>query len=83
MELSIGSLIISSLCRFVNSQLQKPPPLHSKDLHSSVVAAFHCLEVWLCAAPMLCETESSITTVAETIEFGMSGGKALVGFKYA
>ncbi|KAI6183370.1 Ral GTPase-activating protein subunit beta [Aphelenchoides bicaudatus] len=77
MELSIGSLIISSLCRFVNAQLQKPPPLHSKDLHSSVVAAFHCLEVWLCAAPMLCEMESCIATVAETIEFGMSGGKAL------
>ncbi|KAI6180617.1 Ral GTPase-activating protein subunit beta [Aphelenchoides besseyi] len=77
MELSCGSLTVSSLCRFINSQLQKPPMHHSRDLHSTVVAAFQCLEVWFCAAPMLSEMDSCIGTVAHTIEFGMTGGNGL------
>ncbi|CAD5217462.1 unnamed protein product [Bursaphelenchus xylophilus] len=79
---STGALIVSSLCRFVNSQLQKPPPFHSRDLHSSVVAAFQSLEVWLCAAPILAEMESVINTVAKTIEFGMTGGTDLKPEEY-
>uniref|UniRef100_A0A1I7VLY1 RALGAPB_N domain-containing protein n=1 Tax=Loa loa TaxID=7209 RepID=A0A1I7VLY1_LOALO len=76
-DLSTGFLIVTSLCRFIDIQLMKPPPLHSKDLHSSVVAAYFSLSVWLCAAPLLLETESCLTTVAETIEFGLTGGKDL------
>ncbi|EJW81928.1 hypothetical protein WUBG_07163, partial [Wuchereria bancrofti] len=76
-DLSTGILIITSLCRFIDLQLMKPPPLHSKDLHSSVVAAYFSLSVWLCAAPVLLETESCLTTVAETIELGLTGGKNL------
>nr|CDP92293.1 Bm3056, isoform b [Brugia malayi] len=76
-DLSTGILIITSLCRFIDAQLMKPPPLHSKDLHSSVVAAYFSLSVWLCAAPTLLETESCLTTVAETIELGLTGGKNL------
>ncbi|CAD5213097.1 unnamed protein product [Bursaphelenchus okinawaensis] len=79
---STGTLILSSLCRFVNSQLQKPPPFHSRDLHSSVVAAFQSLEVWLCAAPILAEVESVISTVANTVEFGMTGGTGLSTEQY-
>ncbi|KAM3719083.1 Ral GTPase-activating protein subunit beta [Dirofilaria immitis] len=76
-DMSVGFLIVTSLCRFIDTQLMKPPPLHSKDLHSSVVAAYFSLSVWLCAAPLLLETESCLTTVAETIELGLTGGKNL------
>uniref|UniRef100_F1KRP0 Ral GTPase-activating protein subunit beta n=1 Tax=Ascaris suum TaxID=6253 RepID=F1KRP0_ASCSU len=76
-DLSTGFLIVTSLCRFIDTQLMKPPPLHSRDLHSSVVAAYTSLAVWLCAAPLLVETESCLATVAETIEFGVYGGKNL------
>ncbi|VDM43405.1 unnamed protein product [Toxocara canis] len=76
-DLSTGFLIVTSLCRFIDTQLMKPPPQHSRDLHSSVVAAYMSLAVWLCAAPLLVETESCLTTVAETIEFGIYGGKNL------
>ncbi|VDN08323.1 unnamed protein product [Thelazia callipaeda] len=76
-DLSIGLLIVKSLCRFIDMQLMKPPPLHSKDLHSSVVAAYCSLSVCLCAAPFLLETDSCLTIVAETIEFGLTGGKNL------
>uniref|UniRef100_A0A0R3RFF8 Rap-GAP domain-containing protein n=1 Tax=Elaeophora elaphi TaxID=1147741 RepID=A0A0R3RFF8_9BILA len=76
-DMSTGFLVVTSLCRFIDTQLMKPPPLHSKDLHSSVVAAYFSLSIWLCAAPVLLETESCLTTVAETIEFGLTGGKNL------
>ena len=35
-DVSTGSLIVASLCRFIETQLMKPPPMHSKDLHSTV-----------------------------------------------
>ncbi|VDK70209.1 unnamed protein product [Litomosoides sigmodontis] len=76
-NMSTGFLVVTSLCRFIDTQLMKPPPLHSKDLHSSVVAAYFSLSVWLCAIPLLLETESCLTTVAETIELGLTGGKNL------
>ncbi|VDM91850.1 unnamed protein product, partial [Onchocerca ochengi] len=76
-DMSSGFLVVTSLCRFIDIQLMKPPPLHSKDLHSSIVAAYFSLSVWLCAAPLLLETESCLITVAETIELGLTGGKNL------
>ncbi|CAG9539385.1 unnamed protein product [Cercopithifilaria johnstoni] len=76
-DMSTGFLVVTSLCRFIDTQLMKPPPLHSKDLHSSVVAAYFSLSVWLCAAPLLLETESCLKTVTETIELGLTGGKNL------
>uniref|UniRef100_A0A1I7Z3Y0 RALGAPB_N domain-containing protein n=1 Tax=Steinernema glaseri TaxID=37863 RepID=A0A1I7Z3Y0_9BILA len=80
-DMSTGSLIVTSLCRFIDTQLMKPPMYHSRDLHSSVVAAFSSLTVWLCSAPMLTEVEPYLLTVAETIELGLMGDKNLVAEK--
>ena len=76
-DMSTGSLIVTSLCRFIDVQLRKPPMYHSRDLHSSVVAAYSSLGVWLTSAPKLAEIESCLATVAEAIEFGLTGGKNL------
>uniref|UniRef100_A0A914IE06 Ral GTPase-activating protein subunit alpha/beta N-terminal domain-containing protein n=1 Tax=Globodera rostochiensis TaxID=31243 RepID=A0A914IE06_GLORO len=81
-ELSIGSLIITSLCRFIDLQLQKPPPHHSRDMHSTVVAAYSCMNVWLNAAPALAEIESCLCTVAQTIELGITGGRDMAPDHY-
>uniref|UniRef100_A0A914CZF2 Ral GTPase-activating protein subunit alpha/beta N-terminal domain-containing protein n=1 Tax=Acrobeloides nanus TaxID=290746 RepID=A0A914CZF2_9BILA len=81
-EMSTGSLIVTSLCRFVDTQLQKPPPFHSRDLHSSVVAAYSSIQIWLCSAPMLTEIDACLTTVAQTIEFGLTGGKNMSPSEY-
>ncbi|GMT14411.1 hypothetical protein PFISCL1PPCAC_5708, partial [Pristionchus fissidentatus] len=74
-DLSTGMLIVSSLCRFIETQLGKPPPAHSKDLHSSVVAAFQSLTVWLSSCPLLAECESVLQIVADTIQLGITGSK--------
>lgn len=41
------------LCDYITYQCWRPPPAHSKDLHSSIVAAFGCLTTWLTAHPQL------------------------------
>ncbi|KAL6735726.1 hypothetical protein Aduo_006140 [Ancylostoma duodenale] len=74
-DVSTGSLIVASLCRFIETQLGKPPPLHSKDLHSTVVAAYGSIAVWLNAAPILAECESVLNTVAEAVQLGVTGTK--------
>ncbi|CAJ0960121.1 unnamed protein product, partial [Mesorhabditis belari] len=74
-DMSAGSLIVSSLCRFIETQLMKPPPMHSKDLHSSVVSAYSCIVSWLTAAPMLAECESVLHTVAEAVQLGVTGAR--------
>ncbi|VDO47161.1 unnamed protein product [Haemonchus placei] len=74
-DVSTGSLIVASLCRFIETQLNKPPPLHSKDLHSTVVAAYNSIAVWLNAAPILAECESVLNTVAEAVQLGVTGSK--------
>ncbi|ETN77459.1 hypothetical protein NECAME_11004, partial [Necator americanus] len=74
-DVSTGSLIVASLCRFIETQLGKPPPLHSKDLHSTVVAAYSSIAVWLNAAPILAECESVLNTVAEAVQLGVTGTK--------
>jgi hypothetical protein len=66
-DYSTGSLILNSLCRFIDQQLQKPPPHHSRDMHSTVVAAYFCMSVWLNAAPALANIESCLNTIAQTI----------------
>nr|CAD2189559.1 unnamed protein product [Meloidogyne enterolobii] len=81
-ELSTGSLIVTSLCRFIEQQLKKPPPLHSKDMHSTVVAAYFCMSVWFCSAPKLARIESCLDTVALAIELGMTGGHKLTPEQY-
>ncbi|KAK5967105.1 Ral GTPase-activating protein subunit beta [Trichostrongylus colubriformis] len=74
-DVSTGSLIVASLCRFIETQLGKPPPLHSKDLHSTVVAAYGSIAVWVNAAPILAECESVLNTIAEAVQLGVTGSK--------
>ena len=61
------------ICDFIIAQCSRPPPAHSKDLHSSIVAAFHCCKTWLLHHPYLLQDKECISTVLEVIEFGISG----------
>merc|ERR1719219_1736439 len=64
------------ICDFIIAQCSRPPPAHSKDLHSSIVAAFHCCKTWLLHHPYLLQDKECISTVLEVIEFGISGSKS-------
>ncbi|NP_001334205.1 Ral GTPase-activating protein subunit alpha/beta N-terminal domain-containing protein [Caenorhabditis elegans] len=75
MDVSTGTLVIASLCRFIEQQLNKPPPMHSKDLHSTVVAAYNAVAVWLTASPLLAECVGVLGTVCDVIQLGVTGSK--------
>ncbi|XP_063235788.1 ral GTPase-activating protein subunit beta isoform X2 [Bacillus rossius redtenbacheri] len=64
------------LCDYIVYQCWRPPPAHSKDLHSTIVAAFQCAGVWLVAHPYLLQDKDSLATVLEVVEVGVSGSKS-------
>ncbi|XP_045133683.1 ral GTPase-activating protein subunit beta-like isoform X2 [Portunus trituberculatus] len=66
------------LCDYIASQCYRPPRAHSKDLHSTIVAAFHCASVWLVAHPYLLQDKECLATVLEVVELGISGSKSQV-----
>ncbi|XP_033225547.1 ral GTPase-activating protein subunit beta isoform X3 [Belonocnema kinseyi] len=65
------------LCDYIAYQCWRPPPAHSKDLHSSIVAAFSCLTTWLTAHPQLLQDKDCLATVLEVVELGISGTKSI------
>ncbi|XP_015175300.1 PREDICTED: ral GTPase-activating protein subunit beta isoform X2 [Polistes dominula] len=65
------------LCDYIAYQCWRPPPAHSKDLHSSIVAAFGCLTTWLTAHSQLLQDKDCLTTVLEVVELGVSGTKSI------
>ena len=64
------------LCDFIVTQCSRPPPAHSKDLHSSIVAAFQTLVTWLVHHPYLLGDKECLPTVLEVAELGISGTKS-------
>ncbi|XP_073971038.1 ral GTPase-activating protein subunit beta isoform X3 [Rhodnius prolixus] len=64
------------VCDYIVYQCWRPPQAHSKDLHSSVVAAFTTVSVWIMAHPQLLQSRHCLHNVLEVIELGISGVKS-------
>ncbi|XP_056294569.1 ral GTPase-activating protein subunit beta isoform X3 [Pseudoliparis swirei] len=67
---------VSAVCCYIVFQCRRPPPLHSRDLHSIIVAAFYCLNVWLSQHPALLDQQDCLLEVLEIVELGISGSKS-------
>ncbi|KAM8917363.1 ral GTPase-activating protein subunit beta-like isoform 2-T2 [Spinachia spinachia] len=67
---------VTSVCCYIVFQCSRPPPLHSRDLHSIIVAAFHCLNVWLTQHPAMLDHQECLLEVLEIVELGISGTKS-------
>ncbi|XP_045079592.1 ral GTPase-activating protein subunit beta-like isoform X8 [Coregonus clupeaformis] len=70
---------ISSVCGYIVYQCSRPAPLHSRDLHSMIVAAFQCLCVWLIEHPDMLNEKDCLIEVLEIVELGISGSKSKTG----
>nr|XP_018899097.1 PREDICTED: ral GTPase-activating protein subunit beta isoform X2 [Bemisia tabaci] len=70
-------IIVKWICDYISNQCSRPPPAHSKDLHSTIVAAFQCTSTWLIAHPYLLQDKESLSTVLEVVELGISGSKSM------
>src|SRR5205085_12266970 len=68
---------VDHVCSYIVNQCSRPPPSHSKDLHSTIVAAYQCLSVCFQQHPHLLLDGSCVTTVLQVIELGISGCKSL------
>lgn len=66
------------LCDYIVYQCWRPPQAHSKDLHSSIVAAFQCAAHWLIYHPSLLKDKECLNTLLEVVELGISGTKSQV-----
>ena len=71
---------VLALCNFIVNQCSRPKQAHSRDLHSSIVAAFRCLQMWLLHYPALltADPRGTLYPILETIELGLSGCKSIV-----
>ncbi|TDH13706.1 hypothetical protein EPR50_G00032890 [Perca flavescens] len=67
---------LSSVCSYIVFLCSRPPPLHSRDLHSIIVAAFYCLNVWLTQHPAVLDHQECLLEVLEIVELGISGSKS-------
>ncbi|XP_075869463.1 ral GTPase-activating protein subunit beta [Nelusetta ayraudi] len=68
--------VLEAVCGYIEYQCGRPPTLHSRDLHSVVVAAFHCLSVWITQHAALLDRQESLAQVLETVELGLSGSRS-------
>lgn len=66
------------LCDYITYQCWRPPQFHSRDLHSTIVAAYQCAAVWLVAHPYLLDDKDCLNTIIEVVELGISGTKSHV-----
>lgn len=69
------------LCDYITYQCWRPPPAHSRDLHSTIVAAYQCVAVWLVAHPYLLDDKDCLNTIIEVVELGISGTKSHVSYE--
>ncbi|KAJ8369641.1 hypothetical protein SKAU_G00096690 [Synaphobranchus kaupii] len=67
---------VGAVCAYIVHQCSRPAPLHSRDLHSMIVAAFQCLCVWLTEHSVLLEEKYCLMDVLEIVELGISGSKS-------
>ncbi|KRX90705.1 Ral GTPase-activating protein subunit beta [Trichinella pseudospiralis] len=65
--------VLFTVCRVIESQLALPSRVHSRDLHSTIVAAFSFLENLLIRFPTLLNTESCLQAVCHMVELGLYG----------
>ncbi|KAJ7999572.1 hypothetical protein DPEC_G00195810 [Dallia pectoralis] len=70
---------VSSVCGYIVYQCSRPAPLHSRDLHSMILAAFQCLCVWLTEHPDMLNEKDCLIEVLEIVELGISGSKSRTG----
>ena len=79
-ELGLGEVVarrvLGWVADFITLQCGRPPPSHSRDLHSSIIAAFHTCHDLLVNFPTLLSDRELLTAVLEITELAMSGSKS-------
>lgn len=59
---------LTAVCSYIEYQCSRPPTLHSRDLHSIIVAAFYCLNVWITRHPAMLDRQVTNQNRANCLE---------------
>jgi hypothetical protein len=70
--------VLGRLCTFIDTQLHRSPRDHTREMHSTCVAAYNTLVTLIIERPTLLEDSESLYRLCEIIELGVSGEKAQV-----
>ncbi len=71
--MDIGQLAVSWISHYVQMQIKRPSREHTREMHSVIVAAYHCLIVLLVQKPRLLRDKSCLQIISNCIEIGISG----------
>lgn len=71
-----SKIVTKWICDFITYQCSRPPPHHSKDMHSTIVAAYQCLNVWFHEHSYLLNDKECVNYLMDVIELGISGSKS-------
>ncbi|CAI8012715.1 Ral GTPase-activating protein subunit beta [Geodia barretti] len=67
------NMAVMWVCEYIHRRAEKDKILHSKDLHTSIVAAFSCLLSWVTLHPYLLGDKTILEAVMQVVELGISG----------
>ena len=70
---------VIAICEYISLQSIRPNREHKRELHSMIVAAYHCLEIWLSEHAYVLNDKGCLLEVIEIIEFGITGAKSVDG----
>ena len=70
---SVCKIAISWIWHYVKMQIKRRSKEHTREMHSVIVAAYNCLIMLLITKPNLLRDKSTLQTVTNCIEIGISG----------
>lgn len=70
--------VLARLCTFIDTQLHRSPRDHTREMHSTCVAAYNTLVTLIIERPTLLDDPECLYRLCEIIELGVSGEKAQV-----
>ena len=72
-NIDVGKLAISWISHYVQMQIKRPSKDHTREMHSVIVAAYHCLIVLIVQKPRLLRDKSCLQIISSCIEIGITG----------
>ena len=70
--------VLGRLCTFIDTQLHRGHRDHTREMHSTCVAAYNTLVTLIIEQPTLLDDPETLYRLCEIIELGVSGEKAQV-----
>ena len=75
-ELGVCKKAIAWIWDYVRMQIKRKSREHTREMHSVIVAAYHCLVMLLVSKPQLLRDKDCLKVVTQCVEIGISGSSS-------